>query len=1060
MQSIKTRKVIFSTIWCFFLFSAVLSGQSYRFRNYGTKEKLPDNYVFTINQDNSGFLWLGTGRGLSRFDGFKFLNVVFPDSVMDRYSPVSLKDKKGNLWFGCNDGTLFYTLKNNLVKFPDLNIQSISALFESSDGYIWVIPQDRMIFRINENNLSEINRYYISPDIQMTSAFLAPGGKLLLGTQERLLYCSIVNDSVKVENVIKGIEYSKIQTILPLNAEGDFMIGVEGNGIFRLIIKDNNPVLSRYRGNKEFESIDVKSLFRDRSGSIWISTSGSGLFQIELSKDLALIETETFYNATSGLAGEKVNTVFQDLEGNIWIGLYGGENGYGLSLLSTNAFSFFEPSPNPGQSNIIYINQIENKYFLGTPEGYFQFNILTGKTESFTDLRQQVQRYEIRAYLLDKNNKLWIGTQGGGLFQKNLNGGVTQFYRSGNNSEDIIEQIASDGKNLWLSTIDGVILVEISTGIVIKKYKIEDRLPHNSINQVYIKSDGGALVATFCDRLYNIRPGEGVTVGAGEMKGEISRNKVTCFTESKRGGIWAGTAGNGIFYILDDSVTRVTTENGLLSNYCRSILATSDNHVWIGHERGFSVYNIKTGTVKVYSNDFAKGGDCNPLALFEAIDSKVLIGTTEGLISYDPFKDQKSGTRPISNILSVTINDSIYPYRSAYSLPYKKRYKVVIDYVGINLADPERVSYRTKMDNISETWSKNDFSRQVTYYPGDGVYKFNLLSIGEDGLTDETPSSFELLIKKPVWRTWWFILVVIAAISGIVAIIISIRERSQREIKEYLEKELAERTRLVFKQKDEIELQNIEITDSINYAKRIQSSILPDANRLRDTFNDAFIIFHPRDIVSGDFYWFDKIDEERFVVVCADSTGHGVPGAFMSMIGSTLLQDIVSRKKITKPSEVLTLLDKQIFSTLNQNVDVGISNDGMDMIVCEFNVKTRHIRFASAMRPVIIVLDGESYYIRGNRCSVGGESVVEKFFDDQEYYLSKGDTIYMFSDGLPDQFGGADGKKMKIARLKKVIEEVSRLPMSEQKEIISNFYFDWKGDYEQVDDILLMGIKV
>jgi serine phosphatase RsbU (regulator of sigma subunit) len=168
----------------------------------------------------------------------------------------------------------------------------------------------------------------------------------------------------------------------------------------------------------------------------------------------------------------------------------------------------------------------------------------------------------------------------------------------------------------------------------------------------------------------------------------------------------------------------------------------------------------------------------------------------------------------------------------------------------------------------------------------------------------------------------------------------------------------------------------------------------------------------------------------------------------------------VARKGITRPSEILSLLDKQIFATLNQNVDVGVSNDGMDMVVCEFNVKTRHMKFASAMRPVIIVMGGESYYIKGNRCSVGGESVVEKYFDDQEYYLREGDTVFMFSDGLPDQFGGKDGKKMKIARLKKLLDEVSKLPMNEQKENISNFFFDWKGDYEQVDDILLMGIRV
>jgi serine phosphatase RsbU (regulator of sigma subunit) len=157
---------------------------------------------------------------------------------------------------------------------------------------------------------------------------------------------------------------------------------------------------------------------------------------------------------------------------------------------------------------------------------------------------------------------------------------------------------------------------------------------------------------------------------------------------------------------------------------------------------------------------------------------------------------------------------------------------------------------------------------------------------------------------------------------------------------------------------------------------------------------------------------------------------------------------------------VLKMLDKQIFSTLNQNLELGVSNDGMDMVICEVNIKTRHIIFASAMRPVILVLDGEPLYIKGNRSSVGGESVIEKYFDDQEYYLNEGDTLYLFSDGLPDQFGGADGKKMKIARLKKLIEDVTNLSLSEQKESITKFYDEWKGDYDQVDDVLLIGVRL
>jgi serine phosphatase RsbU (regulator of sigma subunit) len=297
-------------------------------------------------------------------------------------------------------------------------------------------------------------------------------------------------------------------------------------------------------------------------------------------------------------------------------------------------------------------------------------------------------------------------------------------------------------------------------------------------------------------------------------------------------------------------------------------------------------------------------------------------------------------------------------------------------------------------------------------------------------------------------------------VTVVVFVIVREREKAQKKIQEYLEKELEARTRVVVKQKGELELQNIEITDSINYAKRIQTSILPDINKLKETFSDAFVLFQPRDIVSGDFYWFDKVGDDKFILVCADSTGHGVPGAFMSMIGSTLLQDIINSKKISKPSEILKMLDRQIFSTLNQNAELGISNDGMDLVVCEFDVSKRHVRFASAMRPVILVIDGESLYIKGSRSSVGGESVNEKFFDDQEYYLNEGDTIYLFSDGMPDQFGGRDGKKLKIARLKKLIESISKMPMNEQKAEMTKFYLEWKGSFDQVDDVLLMGVRV
>jgi serine phosphatase RsbU (regulator of sigma subunit) len=498
----------------------------------------------------------------------------------------------------------------------------------------------------------------------------------------------------------------------------------------------------------------------------------------------------------------------------------------------------------------------------------------------------------------------------------------------------------------------------------------------------------------------------------------------------------------------------------LLSNYSYSILADKENNIWIGHERGISRYNQNTGITKVIGTGFAGNGMCNQNGIYESPDGKILIGTTEGLIIYDRLKDQNNQIAPINNINSVTINNVEYQYQPSFSLPYKKRYNVKISFTGINFSDPGKVYYSTFLENYEDDWTEITDQREVSYSLRDGRYKFNLISVNEDGLEQEKPLTLEVNIKKPFWRTWWFILLLISIVTGIVIMIIREREKAQKKIQEYLEKELEARTKVVMKQKTELELQNLEITDSINYARRIQSSILPDIKRLKEHFRDAFVMLYPRDIVSGDFYWFDKTDDDTFILVCADSTGHGVPGAFMSMIGSTLLQDIVSRQRISKPSEILTMLDKQIFTILNQNLEEGVSNDGMDIVVCEFTLKNRHVRFSSAMRPVLLVMGGETYYIKGNRASVGGQTVQEKYFDDQEYYLNEGDIIYMFSDGLPDQFGGTDGKKMKVARLKNLVGDISGLPVKEQEEALEKFYREWKGNYEQVDDILFMGIQV
>lgn len=1051
----KLNQRIFAGITiCLMLVSGILSGQTLRFKNYGTDSKIPDGFIYSLIQGNNGYLWIGTGNGLSKFDGIDFYPVEFPD-LAQRYPTSEMKDVNGTLWFGCNDGSVFYSQNDVLKPISIQNEKSISTIISGPDNFIYIIPQGAHIYKVNPSKPEEISIYPLDKDFVVFSACFSRSGDLLLGTQDGIKLCSISNEAISITTSIEGFNYSNVLAINKINDKGTYIIGTDGSGLYRLEIAPGINTLSHFDNYKELGSLNIKSIFKDSENYYWISTNDNGILNLKLDENGESVISEKFIDKKSGLPGNNIKLVYQDNEGNYWIGLFGD----GLSMLNSVAFSFFSPGTTSVTKNIIYIKKFVTDYFLGTPAGFFLFDFAKNKVNSFTDILKRTGNTEVASYYVENEDNVWIGTEGAGLYLRTGSGNIQPYFKSGNSGEDYIQDVKVDNKHIWLGTLNGVVLIDRSTRKIDTIYNIDNGLPHNSINQICLTSSGKAAVATKTDRLYLIDPETGIITGKAVMLG-TRMNEILSMTEGNDGSIWAATYGNGIFKFSGDSLASLSRTDMMLSDYCYSILADKYNAIWIGHERGFSVYYRDRGIFKTFNTDFAKSGVCNPGGMYQSPDGNIFIGTTEGVIFYDRSKDKKVIQAPINNVNFVTINDIVYPYKSSFSLPYSKRYYIKVGYTGINFRDPEKVFYQTWLDNYEDDWTKPSQSREAVYRLSYGKYRFHLKSFNEEGLSDSTQVSFDIAIKKPLVKTWGFILSVIALIAGGFIFILKQREKGQKKVQEYLEKELDARTSVVLKQKGEIELQNIEITDSINYAKRIQTSILPEFNRVQETFSDAFLFFRPRDIVSGDFYWFDKIDEDRFMLVCADSTGHGVPGAFMSMIGSTLLQDIVTRQHIYKPSEILTRLDKQIFSTLNQNIELGVSNDGMDVVICEINVKTRHIRFASAMRPVILVMDNEPYYIKGNRSSVGGESVIEKYFDDQEYYLNAGDTIYMFSDGLPDQFGGTDGKKMKIARLKKLIEDVSNLNMSGQKEVITKFYDEWKGNHDQVDDVLLIGIRL
>lgn len=311
----------------------------------------------------------------------------------------------------------------------------------------------------------------------------------------------------------------------------------------------------------------------------------------------------------------------------------------------------------------------------------------------------------------------------------------------------------------------------------------------------------------------------------------------------------------------------------------------------------------------------------------------------------------------------------------------------------------------------------------------------------------------------------YFTIIALVLVSGLVYYIYrGYRIKKEANIK------LEEKNRLISAQKDEIQkqkelaesqrdliaYQKKHITDSIHYAKRIQTALLPSLELFSDEI-DHFVLYKPRDIVSGDFYWVAKIDGQQ-MVIAADCTGHGVPGAFMSMLGVSLLNEIILNRKITQPDLILNMLREYIIKSLKQVVQTSGIKDGMDMCVCLIDFEKNKMQFAGANNPLWIITDGQLNEIKGDKMPVAIHDNMPPF-TNHLVDLKKGDTFYIFSDGYADQFGGPQQKKLLNKNFKALLQKVQDMPMLEQGAKIDEFFEGWRKELDQIDDVCVIGIR-
>jgi serine phosphatase RsbU (regulator of sigma subunit) len=257
----------------------------------------------------------------------------------------------------------------------------------------------------------------------------------------------------------------------------------------------------------------------------------------------------------------------------------------------------------------------------------------------------------------------------------------------------------------------------------------------------------------------------------------------------------------------------------------------------------------------------------------------------------------------------------------------------------------------------------------------------------------------------------------------------------------------------------ELEAKSREMEESIRYAGSLQQSILPNERIFQNAFMDAFVLFQPKDIVSGDFYWIYQHNDDVYFAV-GDCTGHGVPGALVNIAGNTILRQIIRLEGVSDPALIMQLLDNELINLFNEHLTVGKRCDGMDIVFCKFNLRSRKGSFCGAGRPLILIREGELVEFKKGPDAIGYSSFGEKTFETIHFALNEGDQFYLFTDGYTDQFGGENVKKFNRQRFRNLLLSLTDMPINKQKNELSFSFDNWKGQQEQVDDICVIGVRI
>ncbi|MCU0359653.1 MAG: SpoIIE family protein phosphatase [Bacteroidia bacterium] len=1054
-------------IQVFFLFLLFPSySQTYHFAHYGVRDGLAQSNVSGIIQDESGYYWIATEGGLSRFDGKNFVNFTVADGLADNNVSAIFQDKNKRIWLGHKngaltvyDGKVFKEIKSRLL--PKDN--KIYSFFQDSKGSLWISTLSAGVIKIVDPSKSLGERMHI---IVYSSKDGLSQYVLTTNEDKKGNIWFLTDIGIKIyNNRSRTFEFFRPEGMplgqimfLTKDKNSNFIIGTSSGNVSRYNsetgqfsdIIEPKEVLGAAANTGP---VYVFAAIEDQNGNVWSSGSEHGVFKYDKSSGKTIL-----LSTGNGLSMNKIKCIVEDREGNILL----GTAGEGFEVYSGDRFVSYSKENGMVNNQVWSICQDNTgKYWFGTSDGISVIDLKSDNIIKFQNYttKEGLSSNDVRSMVCDRAGNMWVGTWGGKVvkFDKSQNRFV-QIPALNDIVYSLVSSLMIDRyDNLWIGTLEGIVRYDLNSG-GIKTFRTIDGLADNDISCLFEATNGDVWIGT---------KQKGITVFNGKSFKSFNRdngltyNSISSITEDKSKRIWIGTEGGGAFVYDGKGFTNYKIKNGLMSDFISLVTTDKQGNVWFGTNKGISKFKPKDNKFYTYTRgDGFTGVETKLRAVYQEKNSRLWFGTVNGAYCYSPEKDHVVKLEPVCKFTGIRVNQMEVPFDNDLSLSYKEN-SLIFEFVGISLSNPEGVQYRVQLEGSDENWkalSKENSASYSNLPPN--KYVFKVMACNASGVCTQNPISISVVITPPYWKTWWFYLLVFISVSGILFTYIKLRERNLMHEKRVLEEKVNERTAEVVEKNKELDEINKDITASIRYAKRIQDAILPPDEYVKTHLPNTFVLFKPKDIVSGDFYFMaDK--GEHVIFAAVDCTGHGVPGAFMSIVGHNLLERIVGEQGITQPSRILDELNKSISETLRQNdLEDNTVRDGMDLALCSYNRTTHILQFAGAFNPMWLIRNKELIEIKADKFPIGNTKQNENSkFKNHEIVLQKGDTVYVFSDGYCDQFGGPGGKKFKASNLKNLLLNSQHLNMDEQFELLNSTIENWRGNHEQVDDILVIGTR-